>query len=84
MPRDERHAESLERMQIGLPTLFVHGVEDELVPLARAEELFSKFSNGTMLKHHGAHYVPACSGEIKQTVVRFLEAVREQSQQMQC
>ena len=80
MPRDERYADLLdkEHMQIGLPTLFVHGVEDKLVPLAQGEKLSGSFSNGTMLVHHGAHYVPACSGEIKQSVVKFLEAAAGQ------
>lgn len=76
MPKDERYADLLDRkcMQIGLPTLFVHGLQDELVPLAQGEKLSGSFSNGTMLVHHGAHYVPACSGEIKQSFVKFLDA----------
>ena len=85
MPRDERYADLLdrERMQIGLPTLFVHGLEDKLVPLAQGERLSGSFSNGTMLVHRGAHYVPACSGEIKQSVVEFLDRAANQQDSLQ-
>ncbi len=85
MPRDERYAELLdkERMQIGLPTLFVHGSEDQLVPLAQGEKLSGNFLNKTMLVHHGAHYVPACSGETKQSIVRFLVAAADQQKALQ-
>ena len=65
-------------MQIELPVLFVHGSEDELVPLAQGEKLSGSFSNRTMLIHRGAHYVPACSGEIKQSIVKFLDEAANQ------
>ena len=85
MPRDERYAELLdkERMQIKLPTLFVHGLEDQLVPLAQGHKLSNTFPNATMLVHHGAHYVPACSGKIKQSFVRFLEEAMDQHKAVQ-
>ncbi len=85
MPRDERYSELLdkERMQIRLPTLLVHGTKDQLVPLAQGKKLSSTFPNGTMLVHEGAHYVPACSGEIKQSIVKFLEAATDQQKTVQ-
>jgi len=73
MPRDETSVALLEERQITLPTLFVHGLEDELVPLESGKELAKCFSKGEMVVHQGAHFVPTCSGQNKQSMVKFLE-----------
>lgn len=80
MPRDEAYAALLDgrKRQIPLETLFIHGLEDQLVPLERGKELMSSFSAAGILVHHGAHFVPTCSGQIKQSVVKFLEDATEQ------
>ena len=85
MPRDETYAAPLDghKRQIPLKTLFIHGLEDQLVPLERGKELMHSFSAAGILVHHGAHFVPTCSGQIKQSIVRFLETAMGQEMSVQ-
>lgn len=65
--------------QLSLPTMFIHGLTDELVPLERGKELMHGFSEADCLVHGGAHFVPTCTGQIKQSMVDFLERALESS-----
>lgn len=75
LPRDPSYADTLRQAQVSTPTLFIHGSTDELVPLERAYELQATFAEGTtaMLEHPGAHFVPTCTGAVKQQIVHFLD-----------
>ena len=75
LPRDPSYAEILKEGQVSLPTLFVHGSADELVLPERGRELQETFAEGsyTVLEHPGAHFVPTCTGAVKQQIVHFLD-----------
>lgn len=62
---------------MSVPTLFIHGSADELVPLERCQELQATFAEGSyeMLEHPGAHFVPTCTGTVKQQIVQFLDKI---------
>lgn len=75
LPRDPSYADILRHAKVSTPTLFIHGSADELVPLERAHELQATFAEGStaMLEHPGAHFVPTCTGAVKQQIVEFLD-----------
>ncbi|BDA48958.1 Esterase OVCA2 [Coccomyxa sp. Obi] len=75
LPRDPSYADILRHGHVSTPTLFIHGSADELVPLERAHELQETFAEGAtaLLEHPGAHFVPTCTGAVKQQIVQFLD-----------
>jgi fermentation-respiration switch protein FrsA (DUF1100 family) len=77
LPRDSSYAELLREGQVSIPTLFVHGSADDLVMPERGRELQATFSEGstTLLEHPGAHFVPTCTGAVKQQIVQFLDRI---------
>lgn len=81
MPRDERYADLLqshnEQGGISIPSLFVAGDNDGLVSFERTSQLMSCFApqHTHLYRHPGAHLVPTCSGEFKQTLVWFLDGL---------
>lgn len=75
LPRDPEYAALLENAKVDVPTLFVMGQSDALIPPARSHALMDTFDQRTadMFEHPGAHMVPTCSGEFKQQMVAFLD-----------
>lgn len=75
LPRDPEYAALLESAKVDVPTLFVMGQSDALIPPARSHALMDTFDQRTadMFEHPGAHMVPTCSGEFKQQMVAFLD-----------
>lgn len=77
LPRDERWAGLLAASPPRVPTLFVSGEGDQLVPPERTRALMEYFGGSKeLLLHPGAHYVPAMKGEMKEQVVAFVERHR--------
>eukprot|EP00882_Tetradesmus_deserticola_P004885 GHRQ01005148.1.p1 GENE.GHRQ01005148.1~~GHRQ01005148.1.p1 ORF type:complete len:317 (+),score=116.84 GHRQ01005148.1:352-1302(+) len=74
LPRDPEYAALLESAKVDVPTLFVMGASDALIPPARSHALMDTFDQRTadMFEHPGAHMVPTCTGEFKQQMVSFL------------
>ncbi|KAF6261144.1 serine hydrolase-domain-containing protein [Scenedesmus sp. NREL 46B-D3] len=75
LPRDPEYAALLEAAKVDVPTLFVMGTSDALIPPARSHALMDTFDQRTadMFEHPGAHMVPTCTGEFKQQMVAFLD-----------
>jgi fermentation-respiration switch protein FrsA (DUF1100 family) len=78
MPRDPSFAGIIQAAHLDLPTLFIHGTADELLPLERSLELQMACEPGsfTLVTHPGAHFVPTCTGQVKQQLVSFLDRFR--------
>lgn len=77
LPRDERWAGLLAASPARVPTLFVSGEGDQLVPPERTRALMECFGGSKeLLLHPGAHYVPAMKGEMKEQAVAFVERHR--------
>lgn len=74
LPKDAAFADALATARVSTPSLFVHGEADELVPLERCLALQQTFDpqSYSMLTHPGGHFVPNCTGTVKQQLVDFL------------
>jgi fermentation-respiration switch protein FrsA (DUF1100 family) len=79
MPRDLKLAKQLEVNGISLPALHIVGAKDEIISRERSEELHKVCRGGEkpLLEHPGAHFVPTCSGEVKQAVLAYLGSVEK-------
>ena len=75
MPYDAAMSERIAEAQCAVPSLFVWGTADELVPAARSKQLAAAFDAAAVrtFEHKGAHMVPSCSGEFKAALVDFLD-----------
>lgn len=64
---------------INIPTLFICGERDALIPPPRSEALAERWRPECVqfLRHGGGHSVPTCSGEIKAAYRDFLGRFRE-------
>lgn len=77
LPRDERWVGLLTASPPQVPTLFLSGEGDQLVPPERTRALMEHFGGSKeLLLHPGAHYVPAMKGEMKEQAVAFVERHR--------
>jgi len=78
LPRDEKCAGVLRRAA-PLPKMSLHvcGSQDSLIEREQSEALWKCFSEDlrSVYEHSGGHMVPTCSGEFKQALVQFLDAV---------
>lgn len=76
LPRDPRFADLLSSARVELPTLFVWGTADKLIPVERSQALMDTFDarSACSFEHDGKHLVPTCSGDFKRYIVEFLEA----------
>ena len=84
-PRDEKVGEGLREGGPTVPTLFVGGETDSLVPLERTRELMGCWAEEEggregggeervkLYMHSGGHFVPTWKGEFKEEVVKFIE-----------
>ncbi len=81
LPRHPESAEMLRQARPRIPSLFVYGTGDTLVPADRTEAMIETFDAGCrqVFVHDGAHLVPTCSGEYKQALVGFTQQVVESS-----
>jgi dienelactone hydrolase len=69
LPRDPEYASLLENAKVDVPTLFVMGQSDALIPPARSHALMDTFDQRTadMFEHPGgagcrlAYFIPACT-----------------------
>jgi hypothetical protein len=77
MPRDPVLVRRIEANQINVPALHIVGAKDEIIPQDRSKQLAGVCACGErgLLEHPGGHFVPSCSGDIKQQVLAFLESV---------
>ena len=77
LPKDASFGAALAAARVSTPSLFVHGEKDELVPLERCLELQRTFDprSCSLLTHPGGHFVPNCSGVVKQQIVDFLAKI---------
>ncbi|GBF87771.1 hypothetical protein Rsub_00482 [Raphidocelis subcapitata] len=78
LPRDPAYSSLLERARVAVPTLFVLGDADALVPPERTLELVATFDPAAaqLLRHPGAHMLPTCSGAIKAAMAEFLDGFK--------
>lgn len=60
---------------MSIPTLFISGHKDQLIPLQRTEELIATFDPDSIQRyvHDGGHMVPTCSGDFKRCLQDFLD-----------
>ena len=74
LPKDDAFAAALAAARVSTPSLFIHGEADQLVPLERCRELQQTFDaqSCSLLTHAGGHFVPNCTGVVKQQLVEFL------------
>lgn len=77
-PRDEAVGQGVREGAPRLPTMFVGGAADQLVPLTRTRELMACWAEAeegwiTLHEHGGGHFVPTWKGEFKDDVVRFVD-----------
>lgn len=75
LPKDAKYAELLSLNALEVPTLFVYGEQDQLIPPERTQQLISMW-NPVCVKqysHSGGHMVPTCTGEFKQCLRDFLD-----------
>ncbi|EWM25507.1 Serine hydrolase FSH [Nannochloropsis gaditana] len=77
-PRDEAVGQGVKEGAPRLPTMFVGGAADQLVPLTRTRELMACWDEAekgwiTLHEHGGGHFVPTWKGEFKEDVVRFVD-----------
>lgn len=73
LPRDKSYAEIITAVKPSIPTMFVAGEKDELVPVEKSAALWEHFSIKEVYQHKGSHFVPTCSGEYKAAVMKFLD-----------
>lgn len=74
VPRDENVAALLSASPPRVPTLFISGEDDQLVPPERSRALMACFGGHTeLLLHPGGHHVPSLKGEMKAAVFAFIE-----------
>ena len=78
LPRDASYAAALAVGCPALPTLFVYGEADALVPEERTRGLWEAFAPGAVHRHlhGGAHWVPTCSGNFKQRLLQFFDEAK--------
>ena len=78
LPKCQQEAAAVHAARLSVPTLFVSGEKDALIPPARSEALAAVWEPGTVewLRHGGGHSVPTCSGEVKDGFRRFLGRFR--------
>ncbi|KAF8055937.1 dfr1 [Scenedesmus sp. PABB004] len=79
LPRDPDYAKLLEDAATDVPTLFVMGTADRLIPPARSHALMDTFDQACadLYEHPGAHMVPTCTGEFKARLCDFLDRFRQ-------
>ncbi|GAX85192.1 hypothetical protein CEUSTIGMA_g12610.t1 [Chlamydomonas eustigma] len=75
LPRDPSFAELVQKARPSVPSMFVYGTADEMVPPERTQELIAAFDQecSSVYKHAGAHLVPTCSGTFKQALTSFID-----------
>ncbi|DBA79095.1 TPA: Ovarian cancer-associated protein 2 [Trebouxia sp. C0004] len=75
LPKDPEYAHMMTQAAISVPTLFITGGKDQLIPLQRTEELIATFDPDSIQRyvHEGGHMVPTCSGDFKRCLQDFLE-----------
>lgn len=59
-------------LKVDMPTLYVMGDDDKVIPKSMSEEIMPLFNNATVVAHPGGHFVPA-SGEVKLKYMQFLK-----------
>ena len=67
-----RHAEFYAK-KADIPVMFVIGEGDQVVAFERGQALTAFFTNATVVKHEGGHFVPATSKQ-KQSYLTFLDS----------
>jgi len=74
LPNDEAVAATLASARPQVPTLFIAGEGDRLVPPDRTRALMECFGGTTeLLLHLGGHHVPSLKGEMKEAAVAFMQ-----------
>ncbi|DBB12823.1 TPA: hypothetical protein ACH3X3_005587 [Trebouxia sp. C0006] len=75
LPKDPEYAHMMTQAAISIPTLFISGRKDQLIPLQRTEELIATFDPDSIQRymHDGGHMVPTCSGDFKRCLQDFLD-----------
>ena len=58
--------------QVNIPALFVIGEGDQVIEAKRSDALLPYFSQNTVVRHEGGHFVPATSKQ-KYAYIKFLE-----------
>lgn len=83
LPRDEAYASKIREAKTCVPSLFVLGTQDQLVPEQRTRDLVAAFdeTSTAVFVHPGAHLVPTCSGDNKAAMVDFLDQFKPLAQQ---
>lgn len=74
LPKDVTYAKQLRDSRLEIPTLFIHGKSDDVVPLERnlmLQETFQE-NSATSYQHEGGHCVPTCGGTFKKVVLDFI------------
>lgn len=75
LPKDPSFAALVLEARPAIPSLFVYGTADALVPPDRSKQLIEAFdpAHTVVYEHGGAHLVPTCSGAFKQALVTFID-----------
>lgn len=74
LPMDSKYAKILSDTLLDIPVLAIMGETDQFVPVARSQQLIDVLQKtAVVLLHSGAHMMPTCSGNCKQTILGFLE-----------
>ena len=75
LPRDPQYAQMLTTVPVSIPTLFVSGTNDQLIPPERTHQLAETFDQNCVQKyvHSGGHMMPTCTGEFKRCLQEFLD-----------
>ena len=75
LPKDPQYAHMMTTQSIGIPTLFISGNGDQLIPAQRTEELIATFDPESAQRyvHSGGHMVPTCTGDFKTCLQDFLD-----------
>lgn len=74
VPRDPKVAALLTASPPQVPTLFISGEGDQLVPPERTRALMECFAGETEIAlHPGGHFIPPAKGEMKEKVAAFIE-----------
>ena len=79
LPRDVHYAGIVtSAAPLAIRSFHVSGKKDELVPVERSARLWECFDEELRrtYEHPGAHMVPTCSGEFKQTMLAFLDEAK--------
>ena len=74
LPKDAKYAGLLSLNALEVPTLFVYGEQDQLVPPERTQQLISMWDPACaeQYQHQGGHMVPTCTGNFKRCLQDFL------------